>query len=417
MIKFFRITFILTYILLVPGCSFVASRVVPLNDIKSPTGNFEVGTQMFYWIDENREELFTDIEDDKRELIVQVWYPSNKEDIHKNNYTLFGMTFSGNSKSITPINNKAPWMDHSSQRTESIIEKFKVPKFIAKAIDRVDTDSYLNLEPIEEESFPIIIFSHGFEGFRAQNTTQIQELVSNGYIVFSLDHTYDAVLTILPDGRKISAAEQYCYGCESEEFYEVFTPQINTRIADMIFLINQIEKMKSGAIESNLSNIMDVNKLGIFGHSFGGGTSLAVTIIDPRIKSCLSLDGWYVPIHPDVYNQGLSTPFLHLGQVAWDEEINYEILDKIFELNEGIGYKLSLKGAHHYDFTDSPHLSRFSSTFKLSSDLESEEILEVTNTTVVGFFDTHLKSKESNWLDKIKSTGNTIIKKFNSNDE
>ena len=394
MIKFFRITFIFTYILLVPGCSFVASRVVPLNDIKSPTGNFEVGTQMFYWIDENREELFTDIEDDKRELIVQVWYPSNGKGT-----------------------NKSPWMDNPSERTDAIIEKFEIPKFIAKAIDRVDTDSYLNLEPIEEESFPIIIFSHGFEGFRAQNTTQIQELVSNGYIVFSLDHTYDAVLTIFPDGRKISAAQQYCYGCESEEFYEVFTPQINTRIADMIFLINQIEKMKSGAIESNLSNIMDVNKLGIFGHSFGGGTSLAVTIIDPRIKSCLSLDGWYVPIHPDVYNQGLSKPFLHLGQVAWDEGINYEILDKIFELNEDIGYKLSLKGAHHYDFTDSPHLSRFSSTFKLSSDLESEEILEVTNTTVVGFFDTHLKSKDSNWLDKIKSTGNTIIKRFNSNDE
>ena len=394
MIKSFRVTFIFTYMLLVFGCSFVASRVVPLNDIKSPTGNFEVGTQMFYWIDENREELFTDIEDDKRELIVQVWYPSNGKGT-----------------------NKSPWMDNPSERTDAIIEKFEIPKFIAKAIDRVDTDSYLNLEPIEEESFPIIIFSHGFEGFRAQNTTQIQELVSNGYIVFSLDHTYDAVLTILPDGRKISAAQQYCYGCESEEFYEVFTPQINTRIADMIFLINQIEKIESGAIKSNLSNIMDVNKLGIFGHSFGGGTSLAVTIIDPRIKSCLSLDGWYVPIHPDVYNQGLSKPFLHLGQVAWDEGINYEILDKIFELNEDIGYKLSLKGAHHYDFTDSPHLSRFSSTFKLSSDLESEEILEVTNTTVVGFFDTHLKSKESNWLDKIKLTENTIIKKFNSNDE
>ena len=394
MIKSFRITFIFTYILLVSGCSFVASRVVPLNDIKSPTGNFEVGTQMFYWVDENREELFTDIDDDKRELIVQVWYPSNGKGT-----------------------NKFPWMDNPSERTDAIIEKFEIPKFIAKAIDRVDTDSYLNLEPIEEESFPIIIFSHGFEGFRTQNTTQIQELVSNGYIVFSLDHTYDAVLTIFPDGRKISAAQQYCDGCESEEFYEVFTPQINTRIADMIFLINQIEKMKSGAIESNLSNIMDVNKLGIFGHSFGGGTSLAVTIIDPRIKSCLSLDGWYVPIHPDVYNQGLSKPFLHLGQVTWDEKINYEILDKIFELNEDIGYKLSLKGAHHYDFTDSPHLSRFSSTFKLSSDLESEEILEVTNTTVVGFFDTHLKSKDSNWLDKIKSTGNTIIEKFNSNDE
>ena len=417
MIKSFRLISILVCTLLIPGCSFVASRIIPLNDIKLPTGDYAVGTQTFYWIDKDREEWFTDIEGDKRELIVQVWYPSNKEAIYKNNYTLFGMTFSGNSKSIIPNNNKAPWMDHSSQRTESIIENFKVPKFIAKAINRIDTETFKDAVPLSEGNFPVIIFSHGFEGFRSQNTIQIQELVSNGYIVFSLDHTYDAVLTIFPDGREISNAKKYCRDCDAENFYRVFLPQINTRIADVRFLINQIEKIKSREIESNFSNIMDIDRLGVFGHSFGGGTSLAVSILDSRVKSCLSLDGWYVPIHPDIYNQGLSKPFLHLGQVTWDEEINYEILDKILETKNDVGYKLSLEGAHHYDFTDSPHLSKFSSTFKLSSDLESEEILEVTNTTVVGFFDTHLKSEDSNWLNKIKSRGNTIIKKFNSKDE
>ena len=391
MIKIFKVTLILLSFLLISGCSFVASRVIPLNDIKSPTGKYKVGTQIFYWVDNDREEWFTNIEGDKRELVVQVWYPSNGEDASK----------------IT-------WVDNPSIRTNAIIEKFDIPRFIAKAIDRVDTDSFLNASPIEEGSFPVIIFSHGFEGFRSQNTTQIQELVSNGYIVFSLDHTYDAVLTIFPDGRTISPAQQYCYGCEAKEFYDVFIPQINTRIADMRFLIDQIEMLKSREIESNFSNIMDINRIGIFGHSFGGGTSLAVTILDSRIKSCLSLDGWYVPIHPDIYEQGLSKPFLHLGQVAWNEEINYEILDKILESKEGIGYKLSLEGAHHYDFTDSPHLSKLSSSFKLSSDLDSEEILDVTNTAVVGFFDAHLKSGNNNWLDKIKSKGNTIIKKFNS---
>ena len=394
MIKLFRVIIVLFYILLLSGCSFVASRVIPLNDIKSPTGNYKVGTQIFYWIDEDREEWFTDEGGDKRELIVQVWYPSTEGGIDKD-----------------------PWMDNPSERTDAIIEKFEVPKFIAKAIDRVDTDTFINSSPVEEGSFPIIIFSHGFEGFRSQNTTQIQELVSNGYVVFSLDHTYDAVLTVFPDGRKISPAEQYCYGCDTEEFYDVFLPQINTRIADIRFLINQIEKMKTEEIQSNFSNIMDIDKLGVFGHSFGGGTSLAVTILDPRVKSCLSLDGWYAPVHPDIYNQGLSKPFLHLGQVAWDDEINYEILDKILKAKDDIGYKLSLEGAHHYDFTDSPHLSKLSSSFKLSSDLDSEEILEVTNTTVIGFFNTHLKLEDSNWLDKIRSKGNTIIEKFNSEDE
>ena len=33
------------------GCAFIASRVVPVNDIKSPSGKFEIGTQIFHWTD------------------------------------------------------------------------------------------------------------------------------------------------------------------------------------------------------------------------------------------------------------------------------------------------------------------------------------------------------------------------------
>ena len=301
--RFNIIVILFSMILLVAnGCSFVASRVVPLNDIQSPNGNFEVGSQIFYWIDGDRNEWFSEIDDDKRELIVQVWYPATS-----------------NGKK------RAKWVDHPKDRVEAIIDKYDVPKFIAKAVDRVDTDTYLDADPVEGEDFPVIIFSHGFQGFRTQNTIQIQELVSNGYIVFALDHTYDAVVTVFPDGRKIHTAEQYCYGCEADEFYDVFLPQIDTRVSDVRFVINQIEKIKSGTIQSNLSSILDIDRLGVFGHSFGGGTSLAATILDSRIKSCLSLDGWYVPVHPDIYSRGLSKPFLHLGQVEWDEKINYEI--------------------------------------------------------------------------------------------
>ena len=72
MIKSFKLIFISLFILLISGCSFVVSRVIPLNDIKSPTGDFVVGTQLFYWIDENRDEWFSQEDGDKRELIVLV---------------------------------------------------------------------------------------------------------------------------------------------------------------------------------------------------------------------------------------------------------------------------------------------------------------------------------------------------------
>ena len=376
------------------GCSFMVSRLIPINDIKSPTGNYQIGTQTFYWIDTSRSEWFSENSKDKRELIVQVWYPANAKS-----------------------NKKYSWVDYSSQRIESLSESFDVPKFMVRAIDRVSTDTYVETNPIQDtKEFPIIIFSHGFEGFRFQNTTQIQELVSHGYIVFALDHTYDATLTIFPNGTQIERAQKYCYNCEKEDFREVFNPQIDTRISDIIFILDQIEKIKKNEIDTNFSNLLDLDKIGIFGHSFGGGTSLAASILDSRIKSCLSLDGWYVPIISDVYNQEFDKPFLHLGQTKWSEVENYQILDQILETKSGIGYKLSLQGAHHYDFTDSPHLSNLASKFDLSSELKSDEILEVTNTAVLGFFDNYLKEIETDWLDKLNSNDNIIIKKFNKKD-
>ena len=52
MIKSYRFIAILILPILISGCSFVASRAIPLNDIKSPTGDYKIGTQIFYWIDE-----------------------------------------------------------------------------------------------------------------------------------------------------------------------------------------------------------------------------------------------------------------------------------------------------------------------------------------------------------------------------
>ena len=278
-------------IILLNGCTFIASRAVPLNDIKKPTGIFTVGTKIFEWVDDDRDEWFTDDENDKRKLVVQVWYPSNEKGKTKN-----------------------PWIDSSPHRIKAIIEEYKIPRFIARSIDRIDTNSYLNLTPLQEGLFPIVIFSHGFEGWRSQNTTQIQELVSHGYVVFSVDHTYDALITIFNDGTYVKSAKKYCKGCEAEEFFKVFSPQINTRIADIRFIIDQIEKLKSSEL-SSIFSIIDTDKIGVFGHSFGGGTSLAASILDDRIKTCISLDGWYTPVHPDIYNLGLSIPFLYSGNV------------------------------------------------------------------------------------------------------
>jgi hypothetical protein len=48
--------------------------------------------------------------------------------------------------------------------------------------------------------YPIILFSHGWNGFNAQNTGQALQLASHGYVVVGVQHTYGAVITVFPDG-------------------------------------------------------------------------------------------------------------------------------------------------------------------------------------------------------------------------
>jgi hypothetical protein len=56
--------------------SAILSAFLPVLKILEPKGEFKVGTQTFHFIDESREETYTEDKNDKRELMVQVWYPA-----------------------------------------------------------------------------------------------------------------------------------------------------------------------------------------------------------------------------------------------------------------------------------------------------------------------------------------------------
>ena len=113
-------------VMVLSGCSVVVSRFIPLNDITPPSGEHSVGTAVFHWEDYTRKEWFSEDPDDIREIIVQVWYPAIPQSKKTNK-----------------------WIDYPSQRVESISENFKVPKFISRAIDRVDTDTYSDSQPLD----------------------------------------------------------------------------------------------------------------------------------------------------------------------------------------------------------------------------------------------------------------------------
>jgi len=55
---------------------------------------------------------------------------------------------------------------------------------------------------------PVVVYSHGAHEHRADNTIVVQELASHGYVVVTVDHTYDA-FSEFPDGRLIVPSDDY----------------------------------------------------------------------------------------------------------------------------------------------------------------------------------------------------------------
>ena len=58
------------------GCAVVGSVLVPLESIDPPKGKYNIGTQVYFWTDSSRGEVYTTDPTDYRELMVQIWYPA-----------------------------------------------------------------------------------------------------------------------------------------------------------------------------------------------------------------------------------------------------------------------------------------------------------------------------------------------------
>ena len=365
------------YILFFSSCSLILN----FKDLPNPEGKYIIGTDVFTWVDSYRDEWFTKDKIDTRKIVVQVWYPASEK-----------------SDSLYP------YMDHAELRIQSIANRIEKGKGFIKPISDVKGNSYYKAKPIKEK-FPLILFSHGLGGYKTQNLINVEALVSQGYIVIAPDHTYDATITIFEDGTTIGFEAGLPDDVTLEEFWDIRLPQINTRASDISFIIDKLQLMK----DYSLYNSIDFSKIGVFGHSFGGGASIVSSWNDTRISACLNLDGWFVPIVDDIINTGLKIPFCYIGQESWDgAPLNYPKLETFYKNCQSDTYILKIKGTKHFDYADLPYFSKIGRMISSGKSVDKHFSIRLSN-MIVGFFDEYLKNKSYNWTEEILNNYETII--------
>jgi pimeloyl-ACP methyl ester carboxylesterase len=164
-------------------------------------------------------------------------------------------------------------------------------------------------------------------------------------------------------------------------------------------VLDQLEMFNTGDLDSPFTGRLDLGRVGVFGHSTGGGTAVEVCWHDPRCKAGLAMDAWLVPVSDEVVADGLEQPFLFMRSESWATAENDDLLGQVYGGLENGGYLLTIQGTTHYDFSDLPLLSPLASALGLKGPIDGRRVLRIINDYTLAFFDRHLKNQDASLLD------------------
>jgi pimeloyl-ACP methyl ester carboxylesterase len=236
-----------------PRTSGQPESQVALNQLElpTPTGPLAIATKIYVWTDRSRNEKASNNPQDFRQLVVQVWYPT--EDV------------SGPTTPYVPMLSayRKVWDDAD-----------------VKAAERVVTHSRLDKKPRTGMNFPIVIFSHGWQGTRSEYTSIAEDLASHGYAVFGIDHPYMGRVAYLDGHVTESTEDQFQSRAEIMNYYA----------QDIRFAIDEISKLAAADPDGTFTGILKLSRIATIGHSSGFVAAGTACRFDRRISACVNLD-------------------------------------------------------------------------------------------------------------------------------
>ena len=311
--------------------------------------------------------------------MIQVWYPGQEP------------------KNSGPNS----YMDHMKLRSKALASAGKIPTFFPSHLDMVKTNSHDQVDCSQEMiKYPVLIFSHGITGSRHLHQVLFEYLASRGYVVISPDHSYDSNLTIFPDGRIADYRSDITGHPDS---VMVRAKQIKTRALDIGFVIDKVYELENGRIVSKLNGKLDLKKIALGGHSYGGATAVLGSHSYEEIKACFILDAWINPIPDTVIAGGIKVPLLFMGRPNWDDSdypTNYDKLEDLIKNSKEETYHLKISETLHLDYTDIPLMSPVIKHVMDVGSLKPAISLPLINKLVHGFLEKHLMERGGKTLDR-----------------
>jgi predicted dienelactone hydrolase len=350
--------------------------------LPTPTGPFAVGRAIYDWTDDAAVDALAPVSGTKRELLVWIWYPSTREQLASAQSVAVG--------------------DYVPSELRAGGESFGSPilRWLTRDLSKVHSHSIPNAAvSSRQRAYPVVIMRTGASSEVSNYSTLAEDLASHGYVVVGFDAPYRTWRVVYPDGRVIARSPE-----NNPELYEG-QPQagrlkelVAAWTADMGFVLDRLERLNAGDPSGKFTGRLDMNRVGVFGHSFGGAQAAQFCHEDSRCKAGIDVDGR--PLG-SVVQAGLHQPFMFLlsDQNTSDAEGRQVMADihSIYDRLPADGRSLvKIRGANHFTFSDDGALLKsrlFRGALRLFGKLgiDGRRQLAVTAYCVHTFFDAHLK--------------------------
>ena len=348
--------------------------LLPVPSLPTPGGPYAIGTRAYELIDTSREEIYASIPGQPRRIMVQVWYPAVPP----------------------PLNSApAPWLPEAAANAPLLSGFFNLPNFFFSHVALAKTHSYNDLPVLSGGRYPVLVFSHGWDGFRQQSTYQMEELASRGYIVLAPDYAYGALVTRYPNGDVAYNNPAALPKDVPPDQYEIAARKLVAQWSDDIGYTLDYFAAQNADANSPFYQALNLEKVGAFGHSTGGGATIQFCATDPHCKAGFTEDAFVRPLAIATLENGTTQPFFYLFSEAWPFARNIELFDQYYSHVPLENHVAVLMGTAHYDFSDLPAFSPLAAAMGLKGPLNGARVQKIINTYLVAFFDQTLKGSAS----------------------
>ncbi|MGW7271280.1 alpha/beta hydrolase family protein [Streptomyces sp. NPDC054864] len=304
--------------------------------LPAPTGPHRIGTVSTRVVDTSRRDPWVKSVP-YRELMISVWYPAAGRPSGAGHrlapYMAPGAAERWNAKSPHGIPEDA--IDFAAIQTH--------------AREGVPADT-------SEGRRPVLLYAAGANDPRTWGTSVVEELASHGYVVVTVDHTYEAPGVEFPDGSVkddaplLKALEE---AQRDDAMPALLKKVLDVRVADSKFVLDRL-----GSLPHGLSKVVDRKRVGMIGQSAGGIAAAETMYEDGRVKAGMNMDGT-LEHNPEpngtnllpVARHGLAGPFLLMGRQGSDRtrEPSWRAF---WSHTTGWKRNLTVRGSKHQTYTD-----------------------------------------------------------------